>query len=224
MLSSTLKLLSKTQRYTYHNITKKFTSVEEFLKYNGFKHIHSLQWRTIYAGYDYGDVDFHYYVFPLDVAISGRNPDLNLVELLLKAGADPNFMTKTCSQTVLGGIMINDNYWNDQTVDLIKLLIKYGADVNSRDKSDGDSPLHQSAYSWSNQYAEEIMELLIENGAKLYTKNHARRTPYDNVLHSHGWPQYRNWPLPERILNLLDPKKDSLLEKLKKNFSGKPEE
>lgn len=67
-------------------------------------------------------------------------------------------------------------------------------------------PLHQVAFSWTSSYTEEIIELLIANGAKINAKNYKWKTPYDNVLSNHEWPHLKHLPLPEKILNLLNPK------------------
>ncbi|QKF94792.1 ankyrin repeat protein [Fadolivirus algeromassiliense] len=187
------------------NNAKKFTTVDEYLKYTGFKHVNDTYLETIPAGYDYGDTDFHYYIFPLYEAINNSYPDLDLVELLLRAGADPNFQSKTCSASVLHTVLINDNWWNDNTIALLELLIRYGANVNQINKNDGSTPLHEVAFAWPNRYAEEIMELLIDNGAQINKWDFKLKTPRDNVLSSHEWNHRKNLPLPEKILNLLDP-------------------
>lgn len=184
---------------------KKFTTANEYLAYHGFTHINDYQLIIKPAGYDYGDLEFSYHTFPLYEAVK-YNPDLNLIELLLKAGANPNFQTKKTLGTVLQTILINDNHWNEHTISLLALLIKYKTNVNSRDKYDGSCPLHQIAFSWTSSYTEEIIELLIANGAKINAKNYKWKTPYDNVLSSHEWYHRKHLPLPEKILNLLNPK------------------
>lgn len=192
-------------------VTKKtFTSADEYLKYYGFKHINAYYVKTIYAGYDYGDVDFHYHTYPLSEALSGtlKNPNLELIELLLKAGADPNIKPKMC-YPILHGILINSNQWNDKTIPLIKLLIKYGANVNLKSKGDKNTPLHEVAYAWAKPYAEEIIELLIDNGAKINVWNSKLKTPYVNMLESHEWIHYKHLEIPEKIRDMLNPVKRS---------------
>lgn len=136
------------------NVIKKFSSTDEYLKYYGFKHVNDYYTKTVYAGYDHGDVDFHYHTFPLYNAIKQYDVDLNLVELLLKDGADPNFTTQKSLGPVLHTILMNS--WNENTLPVIKLLLKYGADINIRD-DDYQTPLHQVAFRWNNHYSEEII-------------------------------------------------------------------
>jgi len=185
--------------------TKPFTTVDEFLKHHGYNHINDKYVYTIYAGYDYGEVDSHYHICPLDKATDFKNPDLQFIELLLKAGANPNFRSKLNTRSIFYGICANSWQWNDNTIPLLKLLIKYGADVNLIDNSYCSVPLHDVALSWTEPRAKDIIELLIENRAKVDIKDCRQKTPYDNVLMSHGWDHNKELELPKHILNLLDP-------------------
>lgn len=183
-------------------------NVNEWLKYNGFKHVNDTQIITVPAGYDYGDTEFVYHTFPLYKAINQHNPDLNLVELLLQAGADPNFHVSkgfwdySRSSTVLYTIMLNNNQWNDNTIDLIKLLIKHGVNVNA-EHDDKSISLHHVAYAWTNPYAEKIMALLIKHGADINARDIKYKTPHDNVLSSHKWSHRQNLTIPQNITDLL---------------------
>lgn len=181
----------------------------EWLKYHGFKHVNEAQIIVSYAGYDYGDSDFVYHVFPLYEAINNSNPDIKLVKSLLEIGADPNFQTKMTLGSVLYTILVNDNWWNDNTVELLALLIKYGANVNFKDKNDKSTPLHQVALSWTNSFSGEIIKLLIKNGAKINTKDNKGKIPYDNVLSSSEWHHRKNLKIPEKILDLLKPSSEN---------------
>jgi ankyrin repeat protein len=111
----------------------KGSKLGKWLNYHGFKHINYTQLVIVPAGYDYGDVELIYHTFPLHTAISERNPDLDLIKSLLDEGADPNFQTRKTLGPVLHTVLVNNNWWNDNTIKLLTLLIKYGADVNSRD-------------------------------------------------------------------------------------------
>lgn len=187
-------------------VAKTFTTADEFLKYYGYKHVNDHYLHTIYAGYDYGDTDHYYHMYPLNDAIDYRNPDLELIELLLKDGANPNINTNMSIGPILHSIMLNSNQWNDKTIPLIKLLIKYGANVNLKRKHDKSTPLHRVAYEWSYSRAEEIIKLLIDEGAKINIWDSRLKTPYDNVLESHKWAYYEKKKLPEKILTMLNPK------------------
>lgn len=204
-IKHSLKLRFRNAKNFIHSSFKvKFNNIDEYLKYSGFKHVNDTQLMIEPAGYDYGSTDFHYYTFPLYEAINNYDPDLDLVELLLKGGADPNFQSESCSSTVLHTVLINDNWWNNNTIALLSLLIKYGADVNSRDKHENDTPLHQVAFSWTSPYAEGIIKLLIANGANPKFRNFMSKTPRHNVLSSHKWSHRKHLPLPRKILSLLN--------------------
>lgn len=56
-------------------------------------HINDYQLIIKPSSYDYGDSEFSYHTFPLYEAIK-YNPDLNLIELLLKAGRIQIFKLK----------------------------------------------------------------------------------------------------------------------------------
>ncbi|KAL6863670.1 hypothetical protein J3F83DRAFT_745218 [Trichoderma novae-zelandiae] len=91
-------------------------------------------------------------------AINARHAE-DVVESLLKAGADPN-TTWPDSRYVSA---LEAAAWDDQP-DLAKLLMEYGADVNLADEeSRYGSPLGVAAYRGSRQCA----KLLVENGADI---------------------------------------------------------
>ena len=193
-----------TIRLAPKEVAKTFTTVDEFLKYHGYKHVNDHYTHTVYAGYDYGDTDHHFHMYPLNNAIEYADPDLDLIELLLKTGANPNINTKMSLGPVLHNVLTNSNQWNDKTIPLIKLLIKYGANINLKRKGDKNTPLHRVAYAWPNSRAEEIIKVLIDNGAKINVWDGNLKTPYNNVLESHKWYQYRNFK-PDKILDILNP-------------------
>ncbi|MCD7899729.1 MAG: ankyrin repeat domain-containing protein [Bacteroides sp.] len=72
---------------------------------------------------------------PLLVAIGTGN--LNVVEILLKYGADPNFMDERINTPLIEAIEIaveeseyNSTFNEEPRVDIIKLLLKYGAKID----------------------------------------------------------------------------------------------
>lgn len=67
--------------------------------------------------------------------------NLEMLELLLKRGADPNEQTENRLPA------FHSWMWTDSSVQSIKLFLKYGADCTMVDKFRGQSLLHYVAYS-----------------------------------------------------------------------------
>jgi ankyrin repeat protein len=89
---------------------------------------------------------------PLHVAARGDN--LEIVTLLLDAGADVNTPDEE-GRTALHAAANNDQ------LEIVKLLIKRGADVKAKTKTDSFTPLHTAAAA----NAREVMILLLASGA-----------------------------------------------------------
>lgn len=100
---------------------------------------------------------------PLTRAV-GRN-DVQLVELLLKAGA-PAQKDGTLEAPL--NVALSNN-----SKEIVKLLLAYNADVNSQEYN-GDTPLHYAV-----RYAPTLIPLLLEAGADMTIKNNAGQTPAD---------------------------------------------
>mmetsp|Transcript_18237 Transcript_18237/g.27621 ORF Transcript_18237/g.27621 Transcript_18237/m.27621 type:complete len:328 (-) Transcript_18237:103-1086(-) len=114
---------------------------------------------------------------PLHYATS--NMDKNLVDYLLKHGADANERTKNCGDTAL----LMSSYF--QCVPIMKVLLQHGADPNQTDNL-GKSPLHVLASSDveedccgddESDSSEAMIKLLIENGADVNKVDKFGRTP-----------------------------------------------
>lgn len=92
------------------------------------------------------------------IARAVKDHNIEIAKLLLKKGANPNAKIwsdgdyKTCFEVA----------FDLESYDLLKLLIKYKADV----KYENRNPLIQMAYDYY-EYNEDIMNLLIENGADI---------------------------------------------------------
>jgi len=113
---------------------------------------------------------------PLLMAAKGA--DAEMMRLLLARGADPT-LTNASGTTPLmaasGVEMFNpneDSGTNEEALECVKIAIAAGNDVNQANKAE-DTPLHGAAWRGAN----EIIQLLVDNGAKLDVKNKAGMTP-----------------------------------------------
>ncbi len=92
---------------------------------------------------------------------------LDIVELLLKRGADINAVSRNkFIATPLQGAVVG------KRIQLARLLIARGAKVSPRGEG-GDSPLHECAGNG----AIEIARLLLDHGADINAKDDEGKTP-----------------------------------------------
>lgn len=104
---------------------------------------------------------------PLHTAMQGRPPSKQIVQALIKGGAEVNAVEKWGGYTplhLLAGVA------RDEYVVVAKILIGAGADVNLRSSS-GDTPLHQMTYHGQGCKGLAMAKLLIKAGADVYAKN-----------------------------------------------------
>lgn len=110
---------------------------------------------------------------PLKIAIGNKN--LEMVELLLNNGANPN-------QYIDTGAVFNTTPLleavAEQDINIIKLLVKNGANINlpahhyADEKVTGTSPLMYAVFYVQNRTGTAIVEYLLRNGADVnYTTN-----------------------------------------------------
>ncbi|KAK9878854.1 hypothetical protein WA026_003688 [Henosepilachna vigintioctopunctata] len=97
-----------------------------------------------------------------------------IVEMLLKAGADPNALPRYQMAPLH---MALENFDRKRPVRFVELLINHGADVNLQGMF-GNTPLH-FAISTLNDPA---IDLLLRKGADIYLKNKRGVSPMDLVL------------------------------------------
>ena len=90
---------------------------------------------------------------------------VELVRLLVDAGADPNVRNQS-GQTALMGLD------DDATAEIVNLLVAAGAKVNLKDE-DGDSALHVAAA----ESGSEVVQALVEAGARVDARNKEGKTP-----------------------------------------------
>jgi ankyrin repeat protein len=105
-----------------------------------------------------------YYHTPLYIAVSKKNPNIHIVDLLLKAGAKVN--NDSSDDYRATPLIAIANYSKDDknTLAIIKLLINSGADVNRTD-SDGSTALAKAA--GSRYQPIELIAFLISSGADI---------------------------------------------------------
>jgi ankyrin repeat protein len=97
---------------------------------------------------------------PLYYAVEGGSVDL--IDLLLKRGADPNVVTSTQNSILFSAVMRSSN------PEVLQLLIKSGADLKFQDR-EGMTALHWAA----NGRKLDFVKLLVEGGADVNAKNFA---------------------------------------------------
>jgi len=86
----------------------------------------------------------------------------------------------TIAAVVLVGCGKSDDIWTaaeEGNVEAVKGYLAIGVNVDERDESYGGTPLHFAAYSGN-----EVVELLIANGADVNAKNQADATPLDKAI------------------------------------------
>lgn len=225
----------------YHIKPKKFTCVNTYLKHYNFTHINHAQKIHVPAGFDYGDKPWFYHTFPLEKALDNNyvETDKHFIQLLLDAGADPNLQPDIKMGNVLHALIMsgrwdntnninvtnnvinninvinntNNNVPNNNNVilEIIELLIQYGINVNNNHNYTRSTPLHKASIFWNKPYAEQIIELLIKNGAAIYALNLSNETPYDIALETLKWHSRKHKTIPKKIIDMLKPKNTIML-------------
>lgn len=121
--------------------------------------------------------------------IAARALNLTMMRTLLTAGADPALTTHdgTTALMVAAGLgQLEDTTqkafdaraaaakWEEQpALDVVRMLLSLKMDVNATNKL-GNTPLHGAAYLGSNA----VVQLLIENGARIDAQDAKGQTPY----------------------------------------------
>ncbi|AYD40205.1 hypothetical protein D4Z93_06600 [Clostridium fermenticellae] len=108
---------------------------------------------------------------PLHRLCARANPYINLVELLLKKGADVNAVNISGKTPIF---YCSFNY----SCELLNLLVKFGADVNAKDKY-GNTLLHDDYIDCLDETFEEFLKLLLKFNFDINSINNANFTPLD---------------------------------------------
>ena len=91
-----------------------------------------------------------------------------------------HLLITTIAAVVLVGCGKSDDIWTaaeEGNVEAVKGYLAIGVNVDERDESYAGTPLHFAAYSGN-----EVVELLIANGADVNAKNQADATPLDKAI------------------------------------------
>jgi uncharacterized protein len=131
----------------------------------------------------------------------------DIVRLLLEAGAD-QFLTTNDGTTpfmVAAGLgratftpgRARANR-SESAEDAVKILLDAGADINAVNEADFTA-LHGAAYRGLN----EVVQLLVERGAKINARDYRGRTPYRLAEGSKQSFQFQAWPETAALLEKL---------------------
>ncbi|MBQ7659499.1 MAG: ankyrin repeat domain-containing protein [Alphaproteobacteria bacterium] len=114
-----------------------------------------------------GNGDLRTNVTPLMFALKYGNPSVEVIESLIKAGADVNEKENTIGLTpLIYAVDFNEN------PKIIQTLIKAGADININDKEGGTALIYAAQFNKN----DEVAKSLIKAGANVNAKNNAGAT------------------------------------------------
>jgi uncharacterized protein len=104
--------------------------------------------------------------------------DVEIMQLLLDAGADPAQQTESRTSALMAASGVNRKLsespvTEEQSIDAVKLLLKLGADAKDT-SANGENALFGPAYRGWNK----LVQLLVENGANVNAVSKAGITPW----------------------------------------------
>lgn len=139
---------------------------------------------------------------------AAKGGDVDVVQLLLAAGADP--MMPAARDGSTPAMVAAGHLWKadrtatteSESLETLKVLLDAGVDVNAGN-TNGETALHSAA----SRGADTIVQFLVDRGARLDARDKANRTPLDaamGVPSPGARPQDYNRPEPrESTANLL---------------------
>lgn len=110
--------------------------------------------------------------------LAAKGADLDMLKVLAASGADPHLANASGTTPLMaasGVEMFNpneDSGTNEEAVEAVKFILTLDADVNKAN-SQGEAPLHGAAWRGAN----EIIRVLVDNGARLDAKSNVGSTP-----------------------------------------------
>lgn len=120
------------------------------------------------------------------LARAAKSNDLQLMKMLLDAGADPKLTLKdrttvlmiaAAGGAVVGAYAVAIPVTEDSSIEAIKLCLDRGVDVNAFN-TNGTTAVHSAVQ----RGAQKVVRFLAEHGAKLDMKNKQGRTPLDIAM------------------------------------------
>ena len=104
--------------------------------------------------------------------------DVEIMQLLLDAGADPAQQTESRTSALMAAAGVNRKLsespvTEEQSIEAVKLLLKLGADAKHT-SANGENALFGPAYRGWNK----LVQLLVENGANVNAVSKAGITPW----------------------------------------------
>ncbi|ABQ43479.1 ankyrin repeat protein [Tanapox virus] len=116
-----------------------------------------------------------YYETPIHTCLENKNASLEMVEFLIKSGADVNHKTKHYGFSPLHSYLsINENV----NIDILQLMVKNGSDIESLDE-DGKTPFHR--YMTNCNVKIDVVKYLYKLGCSIYNIDNDG----NNMLHSY---------------------------------------
>ena len=113
---------------------------------------------------------------PLLILASGSIDNLDVVKILLQAGADPNAVQHGDQTSVLEYVARHGR------VAEAELLVTAGARINARDSVFGMTPLHDALDCWDGAIGNhDMVRFLIAHGADVNARDLNGQTPMDYV-------------------------------------------
>ena len=120
----------------------------------------------------------------LEAAVLGNQ--LEIVEELLRHGADPNFQRAGNTETIViryASWIADVGVTLDDSTDILKTIFEHGADIHAQDRV-GNQILHFFApltrsklFTTSHESREQLIRYLIQKGADPNAQNHKQETP-----------------------------------------------
>ncbi|KAJ4179680.1 hypothetical protein NW767_014571 [Fusarium falciforme] len=132
----------------------------------------------------------------LHISLKQRDMEPEIIQGLLKRGADPNLRNRQGRTPLLS--LGNDIGLSSEIIDL---LLKAGADIDARDR-DGSTMLSNALSSSSGSSSQEYIQKLLDKGASLSVRDFKGRTLLHQAVECHDVSRAFDKPWEEEMLGL----------------------